>query len=60
MGEFIRLPTCNYVLSTYDVSHVINFTRLSPFPFDFSFARGESLGMRLAKKTAMNLRELET
>ena len=31
MGEFIRSPTCNQVLSTYDVSHVINFTRLSPF-----------------------------
>ena len=31
MGEFIRLPTCNRVLSTYDVSHVINFTRLSLF-----------------------------
>ena len=31
MGEFIRLPKCNRVLSTYDVSHVINFTRLSLF-----------------------------
>ena len=31
MGEFIRSPTCNQVLSTYDISHVINFTRLSPF-----------------------------
>ena len=26
---------------------MINFTRLSPFPFNFSFARGESLGTRL-------------
>ena len=31
MGEFVRSPTCNQVLSTYDVAHVINFTRLSPF-----------------------------
>ena len=46
MGEFVHLPTCNQVLSTYDVSHMINFTRL-PFPFDFSFERGESLGTRL-------------
>ena len=38
-----RSPTCNQVLFTYDVSHVINFTRLSPF----SFVRGESLGTRL-------------
>ena len=29
MGEFIRSPTCN-VLLTCDVSHMINFTRLSP------------------------------
>ena len=39
MGKFIHSPTCNQVLSTYDVSHVINFTRFSPF--HFSFAPGE-------------------
>ena len=40
---------CNDVLSTYDVSHVINFTRLSPLSFRFSFTRGESLGTRLSE-----------
>ena len=48
MGEFDRSPTCNQVLSTYDISRVIKFTRLSPFLFFFSFACGESLGTRLA------------
>ena len=41
MGEFIRSPRCIQVLSTYNVSHMINFTRLSLFPFCFSSARGE-------------------
>ena len=45
MGKYILLPTCDRVLSTYDVSHVINFTRLSPFCI--LFTHGESLGMRL-------------
>ena len=42
MGKFIHLSTCNQVLSTYDVSHVINFTRLSPFLSIFVHAQGES------------------
>ena len=46
MGEFVCSPTCNQVLSTYDVSHVMNFTRLSPF---LLFAHGETLGMRLGR-----------
>ena len=42
MGEFVRSPTCNQVLSTYDVSHVINFTRLSPFLLIFCSRAGRA------------------
>ena len=48
MGEFVPSPTCNQVLSTYDVSHV-KFYQALPFSFHFSFACGESLGTRLVK-----------
>ena len=41
MGEFIHLPACNQVLSTYDVSHVMNFTRLSAFFCVFCSHAGE-------------------
>ena len=32
---YVCSPRCNQVLSTYDVSHMINFTRLFPFLFSF-------------------------
>ena len=40
--SYVRSPTCNQVLSTYDVSHVINFTRLSPFLSTFSSRVGRA------------------
>ena len=42
MGEFIRSPTCNQVLSTYNISHMINFTRLSLFLSIFCLRTGRA------------------